>query len=114
MKTMSQILKLLNKTPHEYFSMYFGAYWRWCESVSTNDAETQMVLANASVNKYYNREYAKCEAKFLDFIKDHQNATPKDAMELYIECTFEMFNRKCEPIINQAKKNNIYNDITAN
>ncbi len=104
---MSKILKLLAITAEDYFDMYFGSYWRWCESVSINDAQTQMVLANALVNKYYNMEYAKCEKEFLYLLKDYPNTSPEDARKIYNDCTFKMFNRRCLPIINKAKKTQI-------
>lgn len=109
---MNPILKLLNRTSEEYECMYFGAYWRWCESISVNEAETQMVLANAGLNKYYRMEYAKLEAEFLELIKRYPNATQKEVLKLYADCTYGMFNRRCAPLIREAKRNNIINQIT--
>ena len=107
---MKTILKLLNKTEDQYFDMYFGDYWRWCESVSINDEQHQMVLANAAVDKYYRMEYDKCEAEFLLLAKNYPDINPDDAVELYIKCTVAMFNRRCEPVIKKAKTNYIHND----
>jgi hypothetical protein len=104
---MSKILKLLNKTEQEYEVMYFGAYWRWCESVTITSAQTQMVLANTAVNKYYNTEFAKCENEFLTLIKDYPNTQPAEALELYIKCTFSMFNKRSLILIKQAISNNL-------
>jgi hypothetical protein len=99
---MNPILNKIGKTHEEYEAMYFGAYWRWCESVTTNPAHTQMVLANAAVDGYYRMEFAKCEAEFLELISQYPNASPKDALELYINCTYAMFNRRCLPVIKTA------------
>ena len=99
---MNQISNKIGKTPEEYEAMYFGAYWRWCESVTTNPAHTQMVLANAAVDKYYRMEFAKCETEFLELISRYPNASPKDALELFFECTYDMFNRRCVPVIKNA------------
>ena len=104
---MNTILKILDLTQYHYDMIYLGNYMRWCESVTINPAQLQMVMANASVDKYYAMEYAKCTADFLELIKNYPNANPADAMELYVTCTLPMFNRRCLPVIAAAKKNNI-------
>ena len=108
MKKQQQIQKLLNIDQLGYDQIYFNAYVRWCESVSINDTQLQMVLANSSVNKYYNMEYAKCEDEFLLLANRYPTATQDDATKLYFRCTVAMFNRRCEPIIKLAKKTPIY------
>ena len=118
MKTVNQILKLLNKTPETYETEFFQAYLRWCMAFATNyNNDLQKVVANSSISKYYNREHAKCEAKFLELISFYVNKiniTPKEAQSMYNNCLFDMNNRFSKPLIEQAKKTNIYNDITAN
>lgn len=106
---MANILKTLNQTPTQYFAMRWMAYWDWCESVSTNNAQIQMVIANTAVNNWYNMEYAKCETLFVSMVKDYPNIQPLDAMKIYTDCTFKMFNIRCEPLIKHAKQNNIGN-----
>lgn len=105
---MKTILNILKITVEDYEKMYFGAYWRWCESVTITSAQTQMVLANTAVNKYYNTEFAKCENEFLTLIKDYPNTQPADALELYIKCTFSMFNKRSPTLIKQAITNNLH------
>lgn len=104
----TKILNILDITVQDYNNMYFGAYWRWCESVTITPAQTQMVLANTAVNKYYNTEYAKCEVEFLELIKNYPNVLPNDAKKLYNECTFSMFNKRSPILIKQAITNNLH------
>ncbi len=114
---MKTIPQLLNKTNLEYELMYLSAYMRWCESVTINDYQLQMVMANTPVNKWYNFEYAKCETEFLKLIANYQNiptVTAKDAQELYNDCTYNMFNLRCEILIKEAIKNNLQYDTARN
>ena len=51
------------------------------------------------------------EQKFIDFSKDHQgrpNITNEDMMDLYDDCIYHIFNIKCLPLINNAKRTNLY------
>ena len=96
---MQTIPQLLAITTEQYDAMYFGAYWRWCESVSINENQVQSVLANASVNKYYNTEFAKLENEFLLLAAIYPNATPDEMQHLYFKCTVTMFNRRCNVLI---------------
>lgn len=106
---MTTILELLSQTPDQYEDAYFDAYWRWCKNQSTNDAQLQMILANAAINRYYNIEFAKCEARFLSLIALYPYASVADAHELYRRCSLEMFDRKSVALLIQANKN-LYHD----
>ncbi len=108
METKKQTINtLLGLTEEKYEDLYFGNYMRWGESVSINDLQLQMVLANTSVNKYYNMEYGKLEAEFLELAANYPEASHKDMQELYATCTFGMFNKRCPVLIDQAKKLNL-------
>ena len=110
MKTTAQHLGM---TELEYDFFYFEAYMRWCLSVSITPAEFQMVLANTSVNKYYNTELAKIENEFVSLLATYPNATTEDAKKLYGRCTFDMFNRRSPELIKNAKKLNLTGYDTA-
>ena len=110
---MQTIPKLLAIKNHEYNDMYFDAYLRWCESVSINENQVQSVLANASVNKYYNTEFAKCENEFLQLAKNYPHATAIDLQELYAKCMYAMFNKRCNVLLHQAKTLNLQGYDTA-
>lgn len=110
MTNQQKILDLLQIDLENYQDVFFGAYWRWCESVSITDAQTQMVMANASVNKYYLMEYSKCETEFLELIAQYPNAGLPEIKDLYCNCTINMFNRRSIVLIENAKKTQIHND----
>lgn len=112
---MKKIPQLLNKTNLEYELMYLSAYMRWCESVTINDYQLQMVMANSSVNKWYNFEYGKCETEFLKLITFYEaeiGITPQEAQKLYDKCVLQIFNRTPKPLIDEAKKLKVYDKAT--
>lgn len=114
MKTVQQLLKL---DTQEYETMLFETYMRWCMDFCSNyQSELQSVLANAKMNRYFLFEYSKCEAEFLKLISRYENSptvTLGDTRTLYNNCTFQIFNRKSQPLIQEAKKLKIY-EPTAN
>ncbi len=110
MTKQQQILDLLKIDLENYETMFFGAYLRWCESVSITPQQTQMVMANASINKYYLMEYSKCETEFLELIALYPNADLQAINDLYCDCTINMFNRQSKVLIENAKKTQIHND----
>lgn len=111
---MSTLTTLLKLTPHQADMVYLDLYMRWCESVTVNEQQLQMVLANASVNKYFNFEYAKCIAKFIDHMSNYPDATANAALQQYGLCTIDLFNHRSPVLIKNAIKNNIEYDAAKN
>ena len=99
---MKTILEHLAINQHQYEMAYIDTYMRWSESVSITEAQLQMIMANSAVNRYFNMEFKKCEAEFLELITRYPNATPTDAATLWGRCTVALFNRRCLPLIKQA------------
>ena len=105
---MTPTHQLLQMTLEQYHDdVYIPAYIRWCMSVSVTETDLQQVMANSAVNHYYNQELGKCEAEFALLLSDYPAATAADALKLYNRCTFELFNRRCQPLIALAKKTQI-------
>lgn len=101
------INKKLKMSADEYEEMIFGAYARWCETVTTNAHEFQKVLANSAVNKWFLMEYAKCEKDFeqlTDRYEECETITANDFKRSYAECTYRMFNIRPMALLNEAKK----------
>ena len=101
------INKKLKMSADEYEEMIFGAYARWCETVTTNAHEFQKVLANSAVNKWFLMEYAKCEKDFeqlTDRYEECETITANDFKRCYAECTYRMFNIRPMALLNEAKK----------
>lgn len=102
--TINQKLKM---TPEEYELLIFGAYARWCESVTVNIHEFQKVLANSAVSKWFMCEYGKCEIDFEQLTARYeQNDTiiAEDFKRCYAECTYRMFNIRPMGLLQEIKK----------
>lgn len=100
--TISQKLKM---TSEEYELLIFGAYARWCESVTINPREFQKVIANSAVNKWYLMEYAKCEKEFNSLTDRYGNSiTTEDFKRCYNDCTYGMFNIRPTALLQEIKK----------
>jgi len=103
-KTINQKLKM---TPEEYEDFIFGAYAKWCESVTINTHEFQKVLANSSINKWFMMEYSKCEKEFEQLTKryeENETIITEDFKRCYSQCTCHMFNIRPMVLLNEIKK----------
>ena len=111
MTTINQKLKM---STEEYENLFFGAYARWCESVTINNQDFQKVLANAGINKWYRTEYAKCEAEFLQLTHNYQESdtiTVTDFKTCYNNCTVQMFNIRPMALLQEIKKTTVLHKI---
>jgi hypothetical protein len=103
-KTINQKLKM---TPEEYEDLIFGAYARWCESVTINTHEFQKVLANSSINKWFMMEYSKCEKEFKQLTaryEENDTIIAEDFKRCYSECTYRMFNIRPMALLQEINK----------
>jgi len=114
MTTINQKLKM---TDEEYELLLFGAYARWCESVTTNNHEFQKVLANSAINKWFMTEYGKCEKDFEQLTaryQDNDTIIAEDFKRCYAECTYRMFNIRPMILLSEAKKKATGNNLKVN
>lgn len=101
------IYQKLKMTPEEYELLIFGAYARWCESVTINTHEFQKVLANSAINKWFMTEYVKCEIDFTQLTaryQDNDTIIAEDFKRCYAECTYRLFNIRPMALLNEIKK----------
>lgn len=104
---MTTINNKLKMTSEEYELLIFGAYARWCESVTINTQEFQKVLANSAINKWFMMEYAKCEADFEQLTARYEGTDTiiaNDYKRCYAECTYRMFSIRPMALLNAIKK----------
>ena len=97
----------LNKTDEQYQDMIFLIYAKWCESVSGNDKQFQMILANSSISKWFMSEFAKCESEFHNLTNRYDNAktvSTSDLQRCYDQCTYHLFNIRPMPLLEEIKK----------
>jgi hypothetical protein len=100
-------IKKLNMSPEQYETLLFSNYAEWCESVTINDREFQKVLANASIDKWFMTEYAKCEKEFhllTNRYKDSDTVSVDDLTECYVDCTVKMLNIRPTALLQEIKK----------
>lgn len=105
--TTTTINQKLKMSTEEYELLIFGAYARWCESVTINTHEFQKVLANSSINKWFITEYDKCEKDFEQLTaryQDNDAIIAEDFKRCYAECTYRMFNIRPMVLLNAIKK----------
>jgi len=101
-------------TPQEYEDLIFGAYARWCESLTTNNHEFQKVLANSAISKWFMMEYAKCETEFEQLTRRYEDSDmviAEDYKRCYAECTYRMFNIRPMALLQEIKKPSKINGI---
>lgn len=109
MTTINQKLKI---TPEEYELLIFGAYARWCESVTVNIHEFQKVLANSSVSKWFMMEYSKCEIDFEHLTaryEENDTIITEDFKRCYAQCTYRLFNIRPTALLQEIKKTRAVN-----
>lgn len=111
--TMKTIPQHLNILPSDYEDLMMQTYMRWCMDFCRNyQGDLQSLLANAALNRYFLTEYKKLEDEFVLLISrydGYSNITDSDKINLYSQCTVQIFNRRCMPLINQAKTLKIEN-----
>jgi hypothetical protein len=103
---MKAINEVLQMQPDQYENMRFGVWARWCESVTTNEQEWQMVLANSKINRWFEIEYAKCETEFVRLINRYEGSASvkvDDVRRCYNETTFRMFSISPKPLLDEVK-----------
>lgn len=108
---MKKKLEYLGVSAEQYEQMYIGSYMRWCERLCKSPSELQSILANSSVNKFYNAELAKCEEEFVKLFSRYEGSTTvsaTDAKILYTTCTFKMYSIRPIALLLNSKKTNVY------
>lgn len=108
MKTISTILK---KDEVEFDNIQMERYMRWCINLShKTGVSLQSILANSSINSYYNLEFSKLENKFLNIITGKtQYLEPKALEDLYNIIVVDMFKHYPSPLVDEARKIKIEN-----
>ncbi len=105
MSTQTTTAQKLQLTTEEHEALLFGAYARWCESVTINARQFQQVLANSAINKWYLMEYEKCEKEFNSLTDRYGNSITKEDFErCYNNCTYGMFNIRPTALLQEIKR----------
>ena len=110
---MNKIIEILQLDESDYEDLITDTYIRWCLDFCRNyGSDFQVLLANASLNKYFWYEYAKLEREFLQLSSRYkENAKSEDLRVLYADCTLQIFNRRSKVLIESAKTLKIENYV---
>ena len=103
---MKTITQKLNITQEQRENNLFGLYLKWVESVTTNDKDFQVVLANSGINAWFLTELAKLEAEFQQLTSRYENSNTVSVADFkicYTECTEQMFNIRPMALLANAK-----------
>lgn len=104
-----QLHELIYMTPEHYSEDYTERYLRWCMNRSQDlDQDLQRLLANSSISKWYNHEFAKLEERIISMLEpQHGKISYKQARTIFGSIVAEMFIKYPMPLIDQARKLNI-------
>lgn len=88
------ISTILEKDEVEFENLQIERYMRWCIYLANKTAiPLQSILANSSINRYYNFEFSKLENKFLNLIEGKSKfMSIKTLQEMYEIIVVDMHN----------------------
>lgn len=109
-KTIAQILLM---DPSAYVETNLERYMRWCQNIANQKGvPLQSILANTAIANYYRTEINRLESEFL------REATPIKGLvkfstmrTMYSEKLVQIFTVYPSPLIEQAKKMKIVNQL---
>lgn len=110
----NQVIDYLQWSSQEYEDRIFLSMCKWCELHGQYPSVIQQLLANAAVNRWFLREYAKREANFLKMAETEPN-NPSNLRTLYKVCTSTIQTVYCDALMAGIKRNRdfsnqLYND----
>jgi hypothetical protein len=110
------ISTILNKDEVEFDNLQMERYMRWCMNIALkNGIDLQIIIANSSINKYYNHEFSKLENKFLNLVNGKTKwLEPKALEDMYSIIVVDMFKIYPNPLIEEARKIKIENPSYVN
>lgn len=108
--TKTKIHEILGYTADEFSTIQTERYMRWCMNRSMdNGTDLQKILANTSINRYYNAQMALLENKFLDLIDGKMSSlSTKTIHDFYSIIVVDMFKIFPKPLIDNARNLNLY------
>lgn len=111
-----QISTLLEIDEVEFENLQTERYLRWCISVANRQCvPLQAVIANQSINNYYNYHFSKLQQNFLKLVNGKTKFLDKKALnEFYEIIIVDVFKNYPNALLEEAKKIKIENPPYAN
>lgn len=105
---MNRIIDYLQITSKHYLNLKFETYFQWCDMYASNDQQFQSMFANTALFNWWNQEYSRLEAEYLeDYDPYFAKMDVKDLLDQYENRVFKIFNYYSKPLIKQARKQNL-------
>lgn len=102
----------LNLNADDYAQLKFQYYFDWANGFATNERELQSILANKSMYSFFEAQFSKFEAEFLELMHEYTDQAqikPADVFKTY-KMTCDQIYRFYSPVlIANAKQNKILN-----
>jgi hypothetical protein len=104
-----QIIQLLQCTEHQYEMLIFMHFQYWCELHATETTDLQNLLANQSLEQWFQTEYQKLQLNFLQLAKPYKGRCSKQDMErMYKVETIHIQHIYPKPLLKAARsKSNV-------
>jgi hypothetical protein len=100
---MKKTIQKLQLSQHDFEMMLFDLYSRWCESITGNARQHQLVLANSGINAYFLDEFKKCSDEFHFRTDRYENLSLKDYNKCFADCIIQLFNRRPSALLESLK-----------
>lgn len=110
MTQVKEIHEILLITGEEYAKDYTDRYIRWCYDKAINETnDLQKIVSNSSINKWYNHEFDRLEQSFMEIATAQTGKISyKEMREIYAEIVVQIFPKYPNPLLESARKLNIY------
>jgi len=83
---MNAIATLLEMKEKAYHLMVFDTYYMWCELNSVNDNDTQRLLSNPLLHKWFMGQYSQLEIQFYaDYKKLSSKQSSRNSYDNYVK-----------------------------
>lgn len=105
---MNKIIDHLQISSKQYFELKFETYFQWCDMYATNEEQLQSMIANAALYNWWNQEYSRLEAEYVEDYSDYfAKADVSYLLTGYENTVFKIFYYYSKPLIKQARKLNL-------
>lgn len=108
--TQNQIQDHLQWSTEEYEDRLILSIMTWCQHYGQYPSIVQQLLANSGFNKWFMREYHKCELQFLKIV-DVIPPKPDQLQAHYKACTAQMMIKYPIPIMEKIKRNKDFSNL---
>jgi hypothetical protein len=108
--TQNQIKDYLQWSTEEYEDRLLLSIMKWCQLHGQFPSITQQLLANSEINKWFMKEYHKCELQFLKIV-DVIPPKPDQLEAHYKACTAQVMAIYPKAFLDKIKRNKVFSNL---